>query len=262
MNNNSTPKKIKKVRLEELSEETRQTAPSKSRMSIRELSEAYKDKNHPRHDEAAKEYERTAKSLAPRIAEYQKFLGESSALLSSHKVWLPDYSPVLKQYQSIQKAATRNLLPSFKFNTSVPVLPEPVKALQQTPSIPSISSPTLKNVKAISEHLAQDAQERAEREKQQLELFQKQCEILESVAAGQSVLAQEIATLREQQAQSDAKNSRTANWNLSLVALTLLATVIFSLITITSSSDKTDYQVPEPTQVSYSPSPTSPLEGL
>lgn len=46
MNKNNTPKKIKKVRLEKLNEETRQTAPSKSRMSIRELSEAYKDKTH------------------------------------------------------------------------------------------------------------------------------------------------------------------------------------------------------------------------
>lgn len=222
-------------------------------MSIRELSEAYKDKNHPRHDEAVKEYERTAKSLAPRIAEYQKFLGESSALLSSHKVSLPDYSPVLKQYQSIQKVATRNLLPSFKFNTSVPVLPEPVKALQQTPSIPSISSPTLKNVKAISEHLTQDAQERAEREKQQLELFQKQCEILESVAAGQSVLAQEIATLREQQAQSDAKNSKATVWNLTLVSLTLIAT-IFGCTKDASSPAP----APTPTVSSYSSAPPAP----
>ncbi|MFW0183858.1 hypothetical protein ACN082_10215 [Rothia sp. CCM 9417] len=38
-------------------------------MKLRELNEAYKDKTHPRHDEAVKELEKLAKTLTPRMSE-------------------------------------------------------------------------------------------------------------------------------------------------------------------------------------------------
>ncbi|ORC16066.1 hypothetical protein A7979_05520 [Rothia nasimurium] len=217
----TTPKKH--IRADENKERQRNGTAS---MRLRELNEAYKDENHPQHDEAVKEFEKLATALGPRMAEYQKAFSDTVASASFTKQpWLDTYKVFGQQFESAQKAATQSFNAAMKASTSA--------LLNSTINIPSIidKSPTppiyplANHLKTIDESLTQGIQERAEREQQQQELAQKQYEAIEALVAQQAQHTREMAALREQQAQSDERSSRATRWNLILVMLTLLVAI-------------------------------------
>lgn len=224
-------------------------------MKLRELDEAYKDKTHPRHDEAVKELEKLAKTLTPRMAEYKKAFSNNAALASITKQpWLETGKVLGQHYESMQKIAAQSIPPVVKASTS--------SLFSNTIKIPSIidkpptptTSPMVNHLQSLDESLTSGIQERAEREKQQHELAQKQYDALEALVAQQTQNTREMAALREQQAQSDEENSRATKWNLTIGTLTLLVSIAAfgaPLISLTKD-DASSPPAPTPAPSSYS----------
>lgn len=234
-----TPKKYKRVNQGE--------GDGTASMKLRELNEAYKDKTHPRHDEAVKELEKLAKTLTPRMAEYQKAFSNNAALASITKQpWLETNKILGKHYESMQKMAAQSIAPAMKASTSS-LFGNTIKipSIIDKPPAPPIS-PMVNHLQELDESLTQGIQERAEREKQQHELAQKQYDALEALVA--------------QQTQSNKENSRATKWNLTIGTLTLLvsiATFGATLIGLTKD-DASSPPAPTPAPSSYSPiSPAS-----
>lgn len=243
----ATPKKYKRVNQGE--------GDGTASMKLRELNEAYKDKTHPRHEEAVKELEKLAKTLTPRMAEYQKVFSNNAALASITKQpWLETNKILGKHYESMQKMAAQSIAPAMKASTSS-LFGNTIKipSIIDKPPAPPIS-PMVNHLQELDESLTQGIQERAEREKQQHELAKKQYDALEALVAQQTQNTREMAALREQQAQSDEKNSRATKWNLILVTLTLLVSIasfVASLIGLTKD-DASSPLAPTPAPSSYS----------
>lgn len=244
----ATPKKYQRVNQDNQGDGT-------ASMKLRELNEAYKDKTHPRHDEAVKELEKLAKTLTPRMAEYQKAFSNNAVLASFTKQpWLDTNKILGKHFESMQKMAAQNISPVLQTSTSS-ILNNTVKipSIIDKPQTPPIS-PTVNHLQSLNESLTQGIQERAEREKQQRELAQKQYDAIEALVAQQTQNTREMAALREQQTQSDKENSRATKWNLTLVALTLLVSIASlgtSLIGFTKD-DASSSPAPAPALSSYS----------
>lgn len=182
-------------------------------MELREIIEACKDKTHPRHNEAIKESEKLAKSFALRMAEYKKAYTQNMA---------PTLSEVKKSLSSLNS--------------------NPIKAPPQIDQlmIDRITAPqalSTVNKQQVPEGIDQALQERTGREQQKHELAEKQYEAMAAMAAN-------IKELREQQAQSTKKDSHKANWNLTLVALTLLATIVS--LWISYHRAYTGHKLPDP----------------
>lgn len=224
-------------------------------MKFRELNEAYKDKTHPRHEEAVKELEKLAKTLTPRMAEYQKAFSNNAALASFTKQpWLETNKILGKHYESMQKMTAQSIAAAMKANTSS-LFGNTIKipSIIDKPPAPPIP-PVVNHLQELDESLTQGIQERAEREKQQYELAQKQYDALEALVAQQTQNTLEMAALREQQAQSNKENSGATKWNLFLVALTLLASIVslwVSYIGLTKDDASSSLE-PTPALSSYS----------
>lgn len=244
----ATPKKYQRVNQDNQGDGT-------ASMKLRELNEAYKDKTHPRHDEAVKELEKLAKTLTPRMAEYQKAFSNNAVLASFTKQpWLDTNKILGKHFESMQKIAAQSIAPAMKANASS-LFGNTIKipSIIDKPPAPPVS-PMVNHLQELDESLTQGIQERAEREKQQHELAQKQYDALEALVAQQTQNTRQMTALREQQAQSNKENSRTTKWNLTLVALTLLVSIapyVTSLIGL-AKDDASSSPAPAPALSSYS----------
>lgn len=175
-------------------DEFRKNAVGPSTMSFKELREAHEDKNHPRHVEATEAWEQLSASLAPVLEVHRKALAN---IFSSSQAFK---QPLLGLNQTFAKQYGPGIKASLVSSLSDPPRDGASIIPRKQRPLPSSSE----NLEEVLKSVTQANEKRAAREQKLDNLAEGQFKTLEAISAGQSLLAQQIVALKEQQADDAA----------------------------------------------------------
>lgn len=220
------------ISIEELRERSGRSAMSETDMTVREVAEALKDKDHPRHAEAVEINRETAEMLRPTLDALTKsVMGSINPAASVMRSMRPPSfprvlgSPVTEAFEKSQAL-------------SESVMPKPLDLLG--PSVEKVlrsSQPVLETAELSADVEAANRRqwEREAKQDEQAELsvqtLQAMAALLEQAQAEAAATRSEMEAVKRELSDGNRSGGRLMFWTLIVAGLTFLATIGVPLVT-------------------------------